>query len=235
MINYVKTLFVDFFSTVYPTNCVNCADILVTNEKHLCTSCLLSLPKTDYHLNPKNTLFTTLSHNPLMINAFCYLHYSQGGIAQNLLHQIKYQNKPELGMYLGELYGKEILRSNAIQVDFDMVLAVPMHDLKRNKRGYNQSEYIADGLSKAFNIIAVFDAVIKTVNTESQTKRSKLQRWQNVKNRFHVEMPAVIYNKNVLLVDDVITTGATISELCDELTKCGVASITVCSLASGIK
>ena len=138
-------------------------------------------------------------------------------------------------MYLGELYGKEILRSNAIQVDFDMVLAVPMHDLKRNKRGYNQSEYIADGLSKAFNIVAVFDAVIKTVNTESQTKRSKLQRWQNVRNRFHVEMPAVLYNKNVLLVDDVITTGATISELCDELTKCGVASITVCSLASGIK
>ena len=234
MINYVKTLFVDFFSTVYPTNCAICAEILVTNERHLCTSCLLGLPKTNYHLQLANPLFQALDHNPLLVNAFCFLHYNHGGTAQTLLHRIKYQNRPDLGTFLGELYGKDLLADH-LDVDLDVIIPVPMHRQKRKQRGYNQAENIAEGISNVLDIPTSFNAVIKSVNTDSQTDRSKMDRWQNVQNAFRVLSPLQLYRKKVLIVDDVITTGATVSELCDELINCDVEEITVCSIASGIK
>jgi len=233
MIKYAKTLINDWISTVYPANCINCSDILVKNENYLCTGCYLGLPRTNYHEKPDdNPLFNRFVHNPFVEEAYCLLHFNQGGVAQMLLHELKYKNRPNVGNFLGTIYAQDI---KSLKLDYDLILPVPIHWKKIKKRGYNQSDHIAEGLATELNIPVGKDYLVKSSLGSSQTKKTKVERWQNVASTFRIQKPSALVGKKILLVDDVITTGATVSELCEELIKCEVDRIGICAIASGIK
>ncbi len=232
VINYAKSIFTDFVSTLYPTNCLNCSDILVANEEYLCAHCRLDMPWTDFHLNPKNRLLARFSHLPEVKAAYAYIYFHRGGLAQKLLHDLKYKGNHELGQHLGRVYGA-VLAEHDLHVD--LILPVPIHPTKKKKRGYNQADHIARGLSTSLNISLSTTALVKKVENRSQTNKSKLQRWQNVESVFEVVLPEVVRGKRIMLVDDVITTGATMTSLCELLSLHGVEEIHVCAIATGVK
>ncbi len=231
-VKYAKRLLTDFISTVYPRNCLNCTNILVTNESFLCTTCQLALPRTDFHNQPENLLYKNFAHHPVVTEAFAFLHFNVSGVAQHLLHALKYQNRPEIGRHFGRLYAKELIADR--KTDWDIIIPVPMHQKKRRQRGYNQSEEVGHGMSEVLGIPVTTDIILKKQHTESQTKKGRLERWENVQNVFEVADPVALNGKNVLIVDDVITTGATTSAICDELTNYELQSITLCALATGV-
>lgn len=232
LVSYAKRVFSDFISTLYPDNCINCSDILVTNEQFLCTSCAIDLPLTNYHLDPENALYQKFAHNPAVIDAYALMYFQQRGVAQKILHELKYKSRSNVGEFFGGLLGTELLRA---ELTYDLIVPVPIHWRKKKKRGYNQSDFIAKGIGEVLRVPVNDEVLTKVTNTETQTKKTKLERWKNVEDSFRIVKPTALYQKNVLLVDDVITTGATLSALCDQMVKCDVESITVGALATGVK
>ncbi len=202
-------LFQDLLYLFYPDICLCCGNSLVKQEELICTNCLIHLPKTNYHLyedNPVNRLF--YGRIPLHSTA-SYLHYSKKGRVQRLIHQLKYKGERDVGLFLGRHYGHELRQSDLFR-NCSCVIPVPLHESKLRKRGYNQSEFIARGLSQSMGIPIVSDNLYRKEFTQTQTRKSKFDRWRNVEDIFQLADPDSLKNKHVLLVDDVITTGATI-------------------------
>lgn len=188
-----------------------CSTSLVQGEEIVCTTCWDEFPKTDFHLEKENRLKRQLYGKLQLEYAFSYFQFVKSGKLQKLLHKLKYNNKPEIGMFIGRRYG-EILKL-VDQFNYDVIVPVPLHPSKLKKRGYNQSDTFAQGLSQALEIPWRDDAVIRTLKSETQTKKSRIERWKNVENVFEVVKPKLLIGKKTLLVDDVITTGATLESL----------------------
>jgi ComF family protein len=220
----------DFFSLVFPRVCVHCSRALTQKEEFLCLECELSLPKRSEWAN-KEQLLKKFAFQPKVIGAYAYLEFIKEGIVQKLIHQLKYQGKKELGVWLGSKYANE-LRSIDDLPKFDIIVPSPLHPNRVRQRGYNQSEQIAIGMSRILEI-PVAGAVSRVRETSTQTRKSKVKRWENMDQVFAVKHPEAIEGKDVLLVDDVITSGATIGMLCDELAKVNPKSITLAALAAG--
>lgn len=160
---------------------------------------------------------------------FTYLLFTKQGIIQNLLHQLKYGNCPEIGIALGKMCATDWLPQ--LCAPFDAIIPLPLHTSRQAKRGYNQSEQIAIGLNSIFKTQVITQAVMRKKATTTQTNFSRLKRWKNVENIFEVQKPDLIAHKNILLVDDVITTGATMLSLAIEVNKYMPKSVTVLGLA----
>ena len=217
----------DLVSLIFPKTCIHCNQSLVSSENVLCTTCKIDLPRTNDHQNPENDLIKKFAFEPKVIHASSFLYFSQGGIVQKLLHQLKYQNRKDIGTQIGEWY------SEFIDYQVDMIVPVPLHRSKLKKRGYNQSEYFANGLSKKLGIEVDAKSVVRTIATTTQTKKSKVRRWTDLESVYAVKDPDSLSDKSVMVVDDVITTGATIGMLCASLINAGVANIYVSSIARG--
>lgn len=198
-------------------------------EENICSKCMLEFPRAQYHLDPENALFVRLNGRIPLKLAFAFFLFRKGGRVQQLLHALKYSNHPELGEMIGEVYGQELQEAN-LEQKFNVIVPVPLHASRKRKRGYNQSEEFAKGLSKSLNI-PYADALIRTTKTETQTRKTKLSRWQNVSEVFQVKDLYQIRNQHILLVDDVITTGATIEACAQVLLDEGCSSISIGSIA----
>ncbi len=220
----------DFIALFFPRYCMGCADTLMKGEEIVCTACILDLPKTNYHLHSTNPIKERLSLRVDIENAFAFLKFNKKGAVQNLLHQLKYNNQPEIGIALGKIYGKDLVDSKKI-ADYDFLVPVPLHLARERKRGYNQSAKFAEGLSLHFKIPVIQNAFIRTKQTSTQTKKTRVERWENVKAAFQISEPAQVKDKSIILVDDVITTGATIEALCQRLIEAGCQRITIICLA----
>lgn len=226
----VLSVFRDFISFFYPDTCYACGNSLFRHEKVLCTQCLQHLPKTNYHLHPGNPLDKVFWGRVKIEQATALYYYSKGGKVQHLIHQLKYKGKKEVGIYLGKLLGTELKELPAYH-DISAVLPVPLHPRKQRKRGYNQSEQFAIGLSEAMGIRMEAGSFIRKVATETQTKKSRLARWENVKEIFAVTNPVSIEGRHLLLVDDVVTTGATIESCASVLLTLPGVKVSVASIA----
>ena len=217
----------DFFSLVFPRTCLCCNRTLSSEEIHLCLSCKLDLPLTNDHQNPNNKLYQKFSFEPRVKSATSYLYFQRKGITQKLLHEVKYNGKKDLAELLGTWFSKTIEHTC-----FDMIIPVPLHKSKIRKRTYNQSELIGKGISAALNVPMRTDVVKRIVATQTQTAKSKSERWLNVSNVY--SKPVEDLSKlSVLVVDDVITTGATVGMLCQRLVESDVGEIHVASIARG--
>jgi ComF family protein len=230
MRTFAKDILVDFISLLYPKYCFACREGLVKGEETICSRCMLELPRTNYHLDHENALFKRLNGRIPLSFAFAFFLFRKGGKVQHLLHALKYSNHPEIGETLGEVYGEELNQANYGD-KFSIIIPVPLHSSRKRKRGYNQSEEFAKGLSKSLNIPFSGDALERAVQTETQTRKTKLKRWQNVSEVFHVKQPDRIINQHVLLVDDVITTGSTIEACAQALIDNGCSSVSIASIA----
>jgi ComF family protein len=228
MRTFIKDVLTDFVSMLYPRYCFACSEGLVKGEETVCSRCMLELPRTNYHLDPENALYRRLNGRIPLYAAFAFFLFRKGGKVQHLLHALKYQNHPEIGITLGEVYGQELLQTH--DQKFNVIVPVPLHASRRKKRGYNQSEEFAKGLSKSLQIPAS-DSLVRATVTETQTRKTKLKRWQNVSEVFQVKQHEHIKNQHVLLVDDVITTGATIEACAQTLLDEGCSSISIASIA----
>ncbi len=229
MRTFAKDILVDFISLLYPRYCFACREGLVKGEETICSKCMLELPRTHYHLDTENALFRRLNGRIPLKFAFAFFLFRKGGNVQHLLHALKYNNHPEIGETIGEVYGQELQQAGYDQ-KFNLIVPVPLHASRKRKRGYNQSEKFAAGLSKNLNI-PFSDALLRATKTETQTRKTKLKRWQNVSEVFRVKDLDQIRNQNILLVDDVITTGATIEACAQVLLTEGCSSISIASIA----
>lgn len=224
----------DFISLFYPKVCYACGNSLYSNEEVICTYCRFHLPKTNFHKRPDNPLAVVFWGRVNLENVSAFYFFSKRGKVQRLMHRFKYKGSPEIGVYLGRLYGLELKEETAYQ-NIDMVIPVPLHPQKQQKRGYNQSEKFADGLAQTMGIALETNILIRTHASETQTRKSRFSRWENVKEIFQVTVPQKIAGKHILLVDDVITTGATIEACAKHLFETEGVKVSVASLACALK
>lgn len=220
----------DFVSLFYPQVCFACGNSMYRNEEVICSFCRFHLPKTNFHKQPDNPLSKTFWGRINVENVSSYFYFSKGSKVQHLMHQFKYSGKYEIGVYLGKLYGSDLKGEESFK-DIEMVIPVPLHPKKLRKRGYNQSEKFAEGLAQSMEITLDTKTLIRTYSSETQTRKSRFNRWENVKEIFQVTGSNSIAGKHVLLVDDVITTGATIEACATHLLEVEGTRVSVASLA----
>lgn len=224
-------MFSDFISLIYPRNCAGCGEALFKHEDGVCNYCYLNLPKTNFHeaaVNPVKNLF--YGRVDLEIASSFYLFHKKGSI-QKILHAIKYKGHKELAVLIGKWYAQD-LAGNARITASVCVIPVPLHPLKYRQRGYNQSEEFAKGLAKELRIALNTTVLKRSAFTSSQTRKNKFERWQNVEDTFEIDSAHDDLKHNyVILVDDVITTGATIEACCQALKQIEGIKIHVLSIA----
>lgn len=216
---------------VFPNVCFVCTDALAKGEEYICTGCRYRLPKTNFHLLPENPLEQRFYGIIDVKDVYSYLYFIKSGSVSQLLYKLKYGNVPELGVVLGRWFGKD-LHEVGFGKRYDLILPVPLHKSKLRKRGFNQSDGIAKGLSEALEIPYNDKVIIRIQKNESQTRKSRIERWQNVENIFAVYDPEKVKDLRVLLVDDVLTTGATLEACAAAIRKAGSAEIGIVTLAA---
>ncbi len=227
------SFFNDFLSLIFPKTCCICSRSLFDFEHVICKICISKLPFTHYHFFPhQNDLTDKLVADLPSSRVISFLRFSKKGMSQQILHQLKYKNKPELGRELGRMYAQQLLKDD-FQPFWDSIVPVPLHAIKKSRRGYNQSEEFALGLGEVLNI-PVKNALIRNKFTETQTKKSKIERIKNVSNVFIFDPQCKdVIHQSVLLVDDVMTTGATLAACAHVLLDQGVAQVDVAVIAAG--
>ena len=220
----------DFVSLFFPNYCFACEDHLVKGEEIICTKCLLEMPKTDFHTHLENEFYRKLYGRISVKYVLALFKFSKNSRVQRLLHTLKYENRPEIGVKLGKYYGS-ILEKD-YKNGFDLVIPVPLHITRQRQRGYNQSAEFGRGLADTLG--ARFDDQVleRIVRTETQTKKTKLLRWKNVKHVFNVRQPDLLLGKRILLVDDVITTGATLEACAEKILEYPVHSLSIACIAA---
>lgn len=222
-------LFTDLWYFFFPRFCVLCDERLTKTEQCLCVNCLSELPRTNAH-RIKENLIEQIFWGCLPIqNATSFFYYTNDEM-HSIIHKIKYHDQPLIAERLSEIMTKEILESDFFD-EIDIIIPVPVHWHRYIQRGYNQSDYIARGISRATNIPIGYRIVERIIDNESQTRMSSMTRRSNVKDIFRLKRPDEIEGKHVLIVDDVITTGSTIIALGEELVKAKGVKISVISMA----
>ena len=219
----------DILNIVYPSLCCSCGDALTRNEELICFSCRNLLPKVS-GIDFQNNEITNRFLGKIDVSfASAFLYFHKEGITQNILHQFKYNNYPEIGVLLGKWFAHD-LANMSFPKDIDLIIPVPLHPKKQRKRGYNQSHYFAQGLSEITGIATDFETLIRVQYQKSQTSKSKEQRWKNVKDAFEVVANQNTENRHILLVDDIITTGATMEACARQLYANGAAQVSIATL-----
>lgn len=224
------SIFKDFISLFYPDICASCGTILNRDEEILCLECIYSLPETNFHLFKDNPLEKLFWGKVNIESAVSFYYYSKKGKIQNIIHRLKYKGHKEIGIYLGKQYGN-ILKMSENFKSLDLIIPVPLHKHKQMKRGYNQAEYFAKGLSISMNIPFDNNILFRIKPSESQTYKKRYERWKNVNEIFELKDSAQLKGKHVLLVDDVITTGSTIESSAKTLLTVPDIKLSVASIA----
>ena len=226
---FPTNIIADFINLFFPRICASCDDILLRNEHFLCTKCLYELPKTNFHNDPENEVAQMFWGRVLINHATAYLHFQKGGYVQKLLHKLKYKGQKEIGHELGKMIGLDLLHSPFTSAE--VIIPVPLHKSKLRKRGYNQSELIAKGIAEVTKNPVITNNLCKSNATPTQTRRHRYDRWLNVEKMFELKDPKSIANKHILLVDDVVTTGATLEACASVLLQAENVKISIVTLA----
>lgn len=215
---------------VYPNVCCVCGNWLVQGEQKICLHCLDLLPRTHLGLNSNNPIAKLFWGKVQLSFAGSYLYFHRQGMVQNILHRMKYRGEKEIAFDLGGLYAQELrLKNPEFRPDF--LIPVPLHPRKLRQRGYNQSHIIAKAMGEILNAEVRTDFITRRLYSNTQTKRGRFERWQNVDGLFTVGNCDILNDKLVVLVDDVITTGATLEACIKPLNNASNCRVGVLSLA----
>ncbi|MFN3917248.1 MAG: ComF family protein [Flavobacteriales bacterium] len=224
-------MFRELFNLIYPNKCSGCEATLKTNEKSICSDCLFELPRNYYSSIKENPVFKLFWGRVDLEDAASAYYFTKGQRIQYILHSLKYQHNTEVGLKLGLLLGVELCESPYFK-NIDVVVPIPLHPKKEKIRGYNQSDFIAKGISNALSVEVDTTSFKRTKHTESQTKKGRFERWENVSEIFSISDKNKFINKHILLIDDVITTGATIEAAAHALKQIEGVKISVAAVAS---
>jgi ComF family protein len=220
----------DFISLVFPEICSSCGKNLFKNEISLCTHCLYHLPKTNFHLENDNPVAKIFWGRINIEAAASFYTFNKGGKVQHLIHQLKYKGQQHVGTTIGKLYGQELLNTPDFN-SIDLIVPVPLHKTKQRKRGYNQSACFAQGLAMAMNRETDSTVLFRSFSSQTQTKKSRFTRWKNVETIFYTKIDERLQYKHILLVDDVITTGATLEACAQALSKIKGVKLSIATIA----
>lgn len=220
----------DVIDLLLPRRCSGCDRGLHPGETALCLHCLEDLPLTRSHHDARNPVQLLLAGRMEVEAATALLRFDGAGRVQRLLHRLKYRGDRHAGTELGRLLGAELAACDRFST-VDTVLAVPLHRSKEHQRGYNQSQLLVDGIRAAWPLEDARGAVVRTRRTRSQTRKNREQRWQNLSEAFVVKDPLPVAGRHVLLVDDVVTTGATIGSLARVLLAQPGTRVSIAALA----
>jgi ComF family protein len=201
--------FQDFLALFFPELCAACGTNLFKNEQVICTNCIHHLPVTNFHRDLQNKLAKQLWGRFMFKQASSYVYFRKGGRVQNIMHQLKYNKYPEAGFRMGQLYAYQLNRCDE-WIRPDLIIPVPLHPAKLKKRHYNQSDFIAAGMAEVLNIPVLSASLKRVEDTGSQTKKSRFSRYENLKEAFICCDQEGLTGKHVLLIDDIMTTGATV-------------------------
>lgn len=193
----------------FPKICHACNTILKDNELGICVVCRHELPLTNYHFERPETVKKIFYGRVHLEAATALFYFHKSGRVQQMLHHLKYKGKEDLGRIFGNWLGAELLESPYFE-SIDVVIPVPVHFKKLKQRGYNQVALFAQQIAKVLNVSYLDDVLLKSTNTKTQVFQSREARFQSVDHSFYVQNINTIENKHILLVDDIITTGATI-------------------------
>lgn len=219
-----------FLDLVFPRVCNACNTPLIAGENLICTDCRFTLPTTDSHIEILPVLTNKFIGKVNLKHTLAYLKFVKGGKVQKLMHKIKYGGKQEVGELLGKMYGVE-LRENGFSDEFDLIIPVPLHQKRLSNRGYNQSDCLAKGLSEGLGIEWSPDILKRGKATESQIRKSKVERYENVQDVFFVERPEEIIGKKIVVIDDTLTTGATLEACVQELIEAQAKEVSIIAMA----
>lgn len=223
-----SNLLYDLAGLFLPRRCAGCDQGLMSFEHSLCMDCVDDLPRLRGHDDPRNKVEQVFRGRVRLHAASAFLQFNKDGMVQHMLHRLKYRGDPGVGLELGRRMAEEVMRSPRF-ADVDVLLAVPLHPRKEKQRGYNQAQVLVDGMREAWPLREAGTDLLRVTHTSSQTRRGRLARWGNVKAAFQLADPEALRDAHVLLVDDVVTTGATL-ESCAKALE-GVPGIRISVLA----
>jgi ComF family protein len=231
--NFLFDLWDEFISLLFPRLCYACGEHLMKNEKIICTLCYVSIPRTNYHHSPDNPVEQLFWGRCRITRAAAFSFYGKGSKIRKLIHNLKYKGIKEIGEELGKIYGNNLKCSDFL-TDIDLIIPVPLHPSRQKKRGFNQSEVISKGIAEVTGLIIDCDSLRRAELSDTQTKRSRYERWINVEGIFEVSHSENLAGKHILLVDDVITTGSTIDACAGELLKIEGVRVSAVALAVAV-
>lgn len=220
----------DLINLIFPATCAACGNVLLNNERIICLSCNYNLPRTNYHLEPDNPVELIFWGRVRIEYATAFYFFNKGSKFRHLIHELKYNGRKDIGIELGKIFGYEIMASDGFRTT-DLIIPVPLHLKRLKKRGFNQSECIARGISEAMNKPMDTYSLIRTVYSSTQTRKTRYDRWLNVEGIFRITDPTALSGKHILLVDDVVTTGATLESCATEILKVEGTKVSVVVLA----
>jgi len=190
----------------------------------------MQLPITNFHLDIDNPLAEIFWGRVKLLQAVAWFYFRKGSVYQEAMHLLKYNDRPDIGFLLGRQFGYELNRQPTF-IKPDLIIPVPLNPKKYRKRGYNQSEVIARGLSAGLHVPVMTTILLRPVATSTQTRKNRYERYLNVTGKFRMHKPELIENKHVLIVDDVVTTGATLEACAETLLAVAGTTVSVATLA----
>ena len=229
-LTHIKKAFADVVQLLYPRLCSGCGNDLPQKEQLLCISCLHQLPLTNFYLHEGNRVEKIFWGRIPVVTASAYLYFTKHSVLQRLLHQFKYKGNKAIGEYFGRRMGETFIQCNRYK-DIEALIPLPLYYKKERKRGYNQAEIICRGIKDITGLPVMNHVVKRIVHTETQTRQNREQRWKNIEEKFQLTDQVSLVDKHVLLIDDVITTGATLESCGMELLKIPGLRLSMASLA----
>lgn len=230
----LKNIFSDTLHLFYPHVCTGCGSDLLQKDNLLCLKCINDLPHTGfapYNNNPVEKYFW--GRLPL-VAAHSEFYFEKGSLIQHLIHQLKYKGDTGIGSYLGELMGLSLLKSSRFNT-IDALVPLPLFAEKERQRGYNQAAIICQGISETMNVPVITGNIIRCHPTETQTRKHRTERWENVSESFAIQNKVSIKGKHLLLVDDVVTTGATLEACGNVIIRAENVQLSIATLAHASK
>jgi len=230
----LKTLFQSAAHLFYPHICTGCGTDILKENDLLCLHCIHELPHTEFEKYPNNPIERIFFGRLKTVAAHAGFYFSKGELMQTLIHDFKYKGNKEIGIYLSKVVAEKMMQSNRFN-NIDYLIPLPLYAEKEYKRGFNQAKIICDGMADVMNVPVLDKNVIRIHFTETQTKKHRTERWENVAESFKVLYPEQLINKHVLLVDDVITTGATLEACAQKIITIEGIKISIATLTTASK
>jgi len=220
----------DVVGLFLPRRCAGCDAALLAHERAICLSCSEDLPRTRFHNDPLNPVERIFWGRLELASATAFLHFDKQGMVQHMLHRLKYKGDKEVGLELGRRLARELMATPRF-AGVERIVAVPLHPRKERQRGFNQSQVLVDGMLQEWGLPQGGPGLMRVVRTPSQTRKGRLDRWLNVKEAFHVGRNTDLEGRHVLLVDDVVTTGATLESCVNALKQVPGIRVSVATVA----
>lgn len=226
----LKSWFYDLKFLFFPDYCLGCNSLLIKEEKKICINCRHDIPAVDLSLNNSDFLNLVFYGRVTLQESASLLYFRKSGKVQNIIHNLKYHGREDVGGLLADWFGHELVEERRFQT-IDVIVPVPLHKKKLRQRGYNQLTTFGKRLSEIYQKPFVEDILIRKYANSSQTFKDTFSRWMNVKEIFDVQNAEKLVHKHVLLIDDVVTTGSTLEACAISLLKIQGVKISILTMA----